>query len=160
MSRAVDTIRVGIALLSAVLAICAVTAGAASYVRSDKFEYVSPAGRMVLVISRNGRMDVMHRTGWTGDPGFTHIPSSTTSTGATDYGRRLLGIGGGMAPSGARYVNIPYWLPAGLFVLWPAIVIPGVLRRRRASRGLCPTCGYDLRASPDRCPECGTARAA
>ena len=29
-------------------------------------------------------------------------------------------------------------------------------QRRRARNGLCPQCAYDLRFSPERCPECGT----
>ena len=52
------------------------------------------------------------------------------------------------------------------FPLWPALVILAVpavarllaARARRRRPGTCPGCGYDLRASPCGCPECGDGR--
>ena len=42
---------------------------------------------------------------------------------------------------------------------WMAARLLQVRRRlRRAKSGSCIGCGYDLRASPDRCPECGAVR--
>ncbi len=48
------------------------------------------------------------------------------------------------------------WLPTLLFGVWPAwLLLPFYRRHRRKKLGLCVKCGYDLRASKDRCPECG-----
>lgn len=49
-------------------------------------------------------------------------------------------------------VMFPHWSLA-VPLLVPAAI--WYARRRRYPVGCCPRCGYDLRASPDRCPECG-----
>lgn len=50
---------------------------------------------------------------------------------------------------------VPWWFLALLFSLLPARAAWIWYRRRRHPPGYCSACGYDLRATPDRCPECG-----
>jgi hypothetical protein len=57
-------------------------------------------------------------------------------------------------------ITLPYWLVTPLLALLPTVVALQLFKRqRRRAHGLCPVCGYDLRASPDRCPECGALAA-
>jgi len=58
-------------------------------------------------------------------------------------------------------VRVPYWFLLVLFAVFPATRARAARRalvaRRRREQGLCVRCGYDVRASPERCPECGAA---
>ena len=60
------------------------------------------------------------------------------------------------APTEMKYGVVPYWAVALPASVLPALAACGARRRRARRRlGLCPACGYDLRATPGRCPECG-----
>jgi hypothetical protein len=63
----------------------------------------------------------------------------------------------------ARMVVLPWWVLVALFGAAPMYRMVTAWKRARFKRlnpGLCDSCGYDLRATPDRCPECGAARQA
>jgi hypothetical protein len=81
---------------------------------------------------------------------------------------KLLGIsytsganGGNSSWDGWDYrwtFTLPYWLLTLIFSLQPirsAVVGCRSWLRSKRDVAFCRKCGYDLRATPDRCPECG-----
>ncbi len=81
--------------------------------------------------------------------------------GAASQRFRNPGTGGDETPNLEASIVFPMWFTALVLAIAPALGLRTVRRRWRearwARRGFCTKCGYDLRASPERCPECGEA---
>lgn len=61
---------------------------------------------------------------------------------------------------GIRIAMVPHWFVAAIACIPALLWLRATRRHRRRIRGgLCLACGYDLRESRERCPECGTVAA-
>jgi hypothetical protein len=147
-----------------------------SYWRADGLVHARP-GRQSGVWSHSGRLmfdtvgddDVPVWPGWRAAlHGWEHFADPIDEPPFIDHPaaapRGLLGfkwasVGAtGMLTRRVTTIAIPFWSIALLLSLPPLLAAARAVRRRTLRRKhICVTCGYDLRASRERCPECGTA---
>jgi hypothetical protein len=148
-------VRLSVALLSLLACLAALVFWVTSYAPPNIFVAVDRG--CLLVSTTNASREFLYSYG-----GGNKITPYLTHMG--NVYRHFLGfayISGTASYSGPfKVVAIPFWFIVLLTGVAPALWWRD-LRRRRSRRvgARCLGCGYDLRATPDHCPECGWTRA-
>lgn len=160
------------AIASLVICLAILALWGRSYWHLDAVDVFPTPQRFWSGMSAGGRIEIRliraDATYWAGrsaDFSSGRLEQLGYSMGPFQWEAAGFAYGKGIVPSGssatltARVFLVPHAFVAVTFAALPALWLRGVLRhrvrRRRIAGGLCARCGYDLRASPGNCPECG-----
>jgi hypothetical protein len=83
------------------------------------------------------------------------FPTHGPPTWYRDLGFSLSSLRGLRPSRWELMLGFPHWIVVAIFAIAPGARVCFRLMGRSRSYHSCRTCGYDLRATPDRCPECG-----
>ena len=158
-----------ICLATAVLWVWSYRSGCAlEHGGATQIDLASEHGAVALVISHPGEAGEPFTLGWTLVNDSTVLSDESTPTKGEVFRYRAAGFewasyvpasptatvpGAGMR---YRVVAVPHWSMTAILAVLPACWLRQWWTERYRCAGTCPRCGYDLRASTERCPECGT----
>ena len=169
----------GLAAASLLLGLATVALWVVSYWQYNLIAYEAYSGIGTEVISISGRMVFYHYNSYQHDPppqdfGFEFIPTQSpmgvrmqrefdfsvsrhwwNRLGFFYLSKPVLGPNTSLV-----VISLPHWFVICIWALASFALVRSWQRRhlarKRLAEGHCLVCGYDLRATADRCPECGT----
>ena len=157
--------------LSLALLIVAIGMLVRSYQIDDRVFLTSPQ-RSATILSFRGEVEcIWHRPAYNQSPAWYADDPRTPTLATLDLplGRKWYWAGFAYDPPSPHspWGSKTWTFTSVAFPLWSVIALASTLPiawcvqrgrgRRRVGTGLCLACGYDLRASFDKCPECGLA---
>jgi hypothetical protein len=174
-ARVTHLLSAALILASFIVALAVGIGWARSYGLADTVAIVGPGGRPLLLLAvAKGSVFVLTDTARVSGLPFGSIhwwpmPLQTVADSIASFsdeakrhwqGRGFsagFGVSLWNAPRGHfAFASAPAWLIFPLAVIFPVRWSARQFRsQRRIRRGQCLKCGYDLRASTERCPECG-----